>query len=142
MSNDNKALIRRWFEEVWDKGRTEAIDEMLTPDAIVHGLGPGPLIGPEGFKPFHSAFRRAFSDITVHVDDVIGEGDMVAVRWTCAGTHDGDGLGFPATGRTARFSGMTFVRARDGKLIAGWNAFDQLDMLQQLGAAPAPPLVL
>jgi steroid delta-isomerase-like uncharacterized protein len=132
MSTENKALVRRWFEEVWSKGRAEAIDEMLANDAVVHGLG-APVQGPAGFKTFHAAYRNAFPDVTIQVDDIVAEGDIVAARWSARGTHRGEGLGVAATGRHIQFSGMVFVRVEDGRLVEGWNNFDQLGMLEQLG---------
>ena len=137
MSAENKAAFRRWFDEVWNKGRVDAIDEMLTADVIVHGVGPD-LVGPEGFKPFHRAYRDAFPDVTIHVDLLVAEGDLVAGSWHATGTHKGDGLGFAATGRPAQFSGMTIMRFANGKLAEGWNSFDQLGMLQQLGIVSHP----
>jgi steroid delta-isomerase-like uncharacterized protein len=139
MSDAKKQFVRLWFEEVWNKGRADAIDELAAVNTVVHGLGDV-MRGPEGFKPFHSAFRDAFPDIQVTVDDVICEGDMVAARWTAKGTHRGAGLGFGATGRTMQVTGMTFARIdADGRLCEGWNSFDRLGMLQQLGVVPATP---
>jgi steroid delta-isomerase-like uncharacterized protein len=137
MSADNKALVRRWFEEVWNNGRIGTIDEMLADRAIVHGLG-GVMQGPSEFKPFHAAFRSAFPDLSVVVEDAVTEGGMVAARWSCTGTHQGDGLGFPATGRKVQISGMAFLRVEGGKFVEGWNNFDQLGMLQQLGVVQPP----
>jgi steroid delta-isomerase-like uncharacterized protein len=137
MSTENKALIQRWFEEVWNQGRTAAIDEMLASDGIVHGLGPT-LRGPAEFKPFHATYRSAFPDVTFQMDQIVSEGDMVAARWSAAGTHRGDSLGFMATSRRAQFIGMSFTRIRDGKIVEGWNIFDQLGMLQQLGVVTLP----
>jgi steroid delta-isomerase-like uncharacterized protein len=133
MSEANKALIRRWFDEVWTKGSVDAIDELMSTSAVICGLGED-FCGPDGFKPFHAAYRAAFPDVEIHVDDVVAEGDMVAARWSGSGTHRGDALGFPATGKRVEFRGMVFARVEDGKLVAGWNNFDQLGMLQQLGA--------
>lgn len=140
MSIENKALVQRWFSEVWNEGRADAIDEMLADDAVIHGLGAN-LQGPAEFKRFHSAYRNAYPDVTIDVDDLVAEGDMVAVRWSAIGTHRGDGLGFPATGRRAQFTGMVFVRIKDGRLVEGWNNFDQLGMLQQLGIVSLPSAV-
>lgn len=137
MSIDNKTLVQRWFSEVWNEGRADAIDEMLADDAVVHGLGAD-LHGPAEFKHFHSAYRNAYPDVAIHIDGLVAEGDMVAVRWSAIGTHRGDGLGFPATGRRAQFTGMVFVRIKEGKLVEGWNNFDQLGMLQQLGIVSLP----
>ena len=137
MSTDNKSLVRKWFDEVWNNGREAMIDELMANHAVVRGLGED-LIGPAGFKPFHQAFRSAFPDIMVHLDQVIAEGDTVAARWTATGTHRGDGLGFAATGRPVQFSGMVFARIVDGKMVEGWNTMDQLGMMQQLGIVDRP----
>ena len=137
MSAENKALIERWFEEVWNKGRREAIDEMMAADAVAHGLGPD-LHGPEQFKAFHASFRGAFPDVRVHVDELVAEGDRVAYRLTASGTHMGDGLGFAATSRPASFVVMGSARIVDGKIVEGWNVIDQLGMLSQLGVVTPP----
>ena len=137
MSAENKALVERWFEEVWNKGRSEAIDEMMAADAVAHGLGPD-LRGPAEFKNFHSSFRAAFPDVRVEVDEMIAEGDRVSFRLTARGTHLGDGLGFPATKRPARFVVMGSARIADGKIVEGWNVIDQLGMLTQLGVVTPP----
>ena len=137
MSAENKALVRRWFEEVWNKGRVDAIGEMIADHSVVHGLGDD-LRGPEQFKPFHTAFRSAFPDIHIALDEIIAEGDRVAARWTATGTHQGDGLGFPATGRKMRITGMAFLQVEGSRFVSGWNCFDQLGMLQQLGVVNLP----
>ena len=129
---DNKALVRKWFDEVWNKGRTEAIGEMLAPRGVVHGVGPD-MVGPAGFKSFHSAYRDAFPDVRVEVHDMVAEGDKVAFRWTATATHKGGGLGFAATGKRVVFEGMGLVRVENGMLVEGWNLFDELGMLKQLG---------
>jgi steroid delta-isomerase-like uncharacterized protein len=138
MSEANKALMRQWFEEVWNQGNTAAIDQLLAPTAVIHGLGTDAMHGPAGFKPFHAAYRNAFPDVRIRIDGVVAEGNMVSVRWSGTGTHTGDGLGFAATNRAVTFSGMTCGRVEGGKLAEGWNVFDQLGMLQQLGVVPSP----
>ena len=137
MSSDNKALVHRWFEEVWNRGRAEAIDEMMASGCVVHGLGSD-LQGPGGFKLFHTSYRNAFPDVSVKIDDIVSEGSIVAARWSGTGTHRGNGLGFPATGKSVNFTGMVFVRIENGKLVEGWNNFDQLGMLQQVGVVALP----
>ena len=137
MSAENKALIERWFEEVWNQGHTEAIDEMFSPEGVAHGLGPD-LHGPEGFKTFHATFRQAFPNIRVQVDEMIAEGDKVAYRLTASGTHLGDGLGFAATSRGVRFLVMGSARIAGGKIVEGWNVLDQMGMLTQLGVLTPP----
>ena len=137
---ENKTLVQRWFVEVWNKGRAAVISEMLADDAVIHGLGAD-LHGAAEFQRFHSAYRDAYPDVTIEIDDLVAEGDIVAVRWSASGTHRGDGLGFAATGRHVQFSGMTFVRVADGRLAEGWNNFDQLGMFQQLGVVNLPSAV-
>jgi steroid delta-isomerase-like uncharacterized protein len=137
MSRENDALIRRWFEEVWNKGRAEAIEEMFAPDGVAHGLADESgqeLRGPTGFKPFFHRFRDAFPDVEVVVEQTVSEGDLVAARCTVRGRHHGDTLGFAATERPVEFTGMTIGRIRDGKIVEAWNNFDFMTMFQQLGA--------
>src|SRR5882724_5051348 len=133
----NKALVRRWFEEVWNKGRAEAIDEMFAADGIAHGLSDdaeNPLRGPADFKPFHETFRGAFPNIEVIVEDMIAEGDKVAARCSVRGKHTGDHLGVAASNAPVEFTGITIVRVKDGKIIEAWNNFDFLKMNKQIGA--------
>lgn len=134
MATDNEALTRRWFEEVWNRGRAEAIDELFASDGIAHGLGDSKLVGPEGFKPFHQQFMGAFPDIRVTIDDMISQGDIVAVRFSIRGTHRGDHLGVAATHRPVTVTAMSFVRWRNGQIVDGWNSVDMLGMLQQIDA--------
>ena len=137
MSAENKVLLRRWFEEVWNNGRAAAIDELLAGNAVLHGFGPQPTTAAD-FKQFHTAYRNAFPDVTIQIDAMIAEGDIVAARWRAKGTHRGDGLGMAASGKAAEFNGMGFVRVTGGKIVEGWNLFDQLGMLQQLGIVNLP----
>ena len=136
MSEENKALVKRWFEEVWNKGRSEAIREMFADDGIAHGLANDPaavMKGPRDYEPFYNAFRGAFPDIIVTVEDMIAEGDKVAARCSVRGKHTGDQLGFAATNTPVDFTGITIVRIRDGKIVEAWNNFDFMNMNRQLG---------
>ena len=137
MSAQNKALVRRWFEQVWNKGRAESIDELLSDRSVVHGLGAD-LRGPSGFKPFHAAYRDAFPDLALHIEHILADDDLVAVHWSATATHSGGGLGFAATGKPVKFSGMAFIRVEGNKLVEGWNSFDQLGLLQQIGVVTVP----
>ena len=137
MSEENRALLHRWFEEVWNKGRPEAIDEMFAEDGIANGLedaSGNPLRGPASFKVFHQQFRNAFPDIEVTVEDTLVEGDKVAGRCVVRGKHQGEGLGFAATQQPIEITGMTIVRIKDGKIVEAWNNFDFMKMFQQIGA--------
>jgi len=134
---ENKALIRRWFEEVWNQGRADAIPKMFAEDGIAHGLSDdvnAPLKGPGGFLPFHAQFREAFPNIEVVVEDQIAEGDTVATRCSVRGKHAGDSLGFAATQLPVEFTGVTITRIKDGRVIEAWNNFDFMQMYRQLGA--------
>src|SRR5262245_55358186 len=132
----NKALIRRWFEEVWNKGRADAITEMMADDCVIHGLSDDgqPLVGRAAFFPFHTKFREAFPAIEVVVEDAIAEDDKVAVRCSVRGKHEGNSLGFEATGATAEFDGLGIARVQDGLFVEVWNNFDFMKMFKQLGA--------
>jgi steroid delta-isomerase-like uncharacterized protein len=137
MSKENEAFIRRWFEEVWNKGREEAIDEMFGEEAVAHGLSDEsgqPLRGPGEFKPFFRRFRDAFPEIEVRVEDTVSEGDRVAARCAVRGRHRGDTLGFAATDKPVEFAGITIVRISEGKIVEAWNHFDFMSMYTQLGA--------
>jgi steroid delta-isomerase-like uncharacterized protein len=134
----NKALLQRWFDEVWNKGRVDAIAEMFAVDGVAHGLSNdvgAPLTGPDGFRPFHETFRGAFPNIGVIVEDMIAEGDKVAARCSVRGRHTGDHLGVAASNAPVEFTGITIVRVKDGKIIEAWNNFDFLKMNKQIGAA-------
>ena len=133
----NKALIRRWFEEVWNQGRSDVIHELFADDGIAHGLSDdptAPLRGPAGFLPFHAQFRGAFPHIEVVVEEQIAEGELVATRCSVRGKHSGDHLGFKATDADVDFTGMTITRVREGKIVEAWNNFDFMKMYRQLGA--------
>jgi predicted ester cyclase len=141
MSEANKQLAKRWFEEVWNKGRREAIPEILSPDAEIRESGE--LVkGPEGFYPFFDRMQAAFSDIHVTFQDAIAEGDMVCLRWSCAMKHTGSGLGIPPTQKTLATTGMTMVRVANGRFVAGWQNWDMLGLMQQIKQEPMAPTYL
>src|SRR5687768_870929 len=120
MSEEKMTLLHRWFEEVWNQGRTEVIDEMFACDGIAHGLtdeSGNELCGPEGFKPFFMNFRNSFPDLKVTIEDTMVDGDRIAARCTVRGVHSGDGLGLAATHQPVEFTGMTIVRVKDGKIV-------------------------
>jgi steroid delta-isomerase-like uncharacterized protein len=135
MSETNKAIAKRWFEEVWNKHRREAIAELLTPDAQIHD-GDQVSTGPDGFYPFFDRMSATFSEMHITPHQAIAEGDMVCLRWSCTMRHTGDGLGMPATNKRLEITGISIVRVANGKLIAGWQNWDMLGLLQQINAAP------
>ena len=136
MSEENKALMRRWFDEVWDKGNADAIGELATEDVVIHGLNDASgssISSLAEFRSYHTQLRSAFPDIVVNVDDVIAEGDLVAARCSVQGNHSGELLGLAPTNAAVAFNGMVFIRVSDGKIVESWNCFDFLKMSQQLG---------
>ena len=139
MQQTPEAMLRSWFDELWNQGREETIDRLLAPNAKVHGLTPDnqPIIGPEAFKPFLRRFRLAFPDIRVTVVRTVAEGDVVAAHCLVTGSHTGDALGTPATNRSVTFSGMVIVKAAGNQFVEGWNTFDFLTCYQQIGLLPA-----
>jgi steroid delta-isomerase-like uncharacterized protein len=133
-----EAIVRQWFDELWNQGREETIDKLLAADAIVHGLPEPegkPMKGPAGFKPLFRQFKGAFPDMKIVIDKIVREGDSVACHCAVTGTHTGPGLG-AASNQPVQFTGITIVRVKDGKLVEGWNAFDFLGCFQQIGLLP------
>ncbi len=135
---ENKALVRRWFEEVWNQGREQMIAQLRSPNTIATGLGEGggESRGHEPFRAFYSNMRHALPDLHIKIEDIIAEGDKVAVRITAEGTHLGDGFGIAATARRVKFAGIVIARIADGKIAEAWNSLDQLGLLKQIGALP------
>ena len=134
----NADLARRWFEEVWNQKREATIDELFAADGIAYGLGEGgrQLPGPQAFRQFWRKMIGAFPDIHINIEDAISEADRTALRFTFTGTHRGDQLGMPPSGRQIRVTGMSFTRWRNGKIAEGWNEFDVAALLQQINAPP------
>ena len=134
----SEALVRRFYEEGWNADNIDVYDELVTEDFVDHQALPGLPPGREGFKQLNAMFRSAFPDIVVNVEDVVAEGDLVAVRWTSTGTHKGPLFGIPATGRAVRVNAMVVYRIEDGRLAEGWINRDDLGMMRQLGVVPTP----
>jgi steroid delta-isomerase-like uncharacterized protein len=131
MAETERNLGRRWFEEVWNRGRREAIPEMLAPDGVIHD-GPTDSTGPEGFYPFFDRMNGTFSEIHVTLEDTIAEGTGACIRWTCTMQHTGSGLGVPPTGKTIRITGISILHASGGKIIEAWQNWDMLGMMEQI----------
>lgn len=133
---ENSALIRRWFEEVWNQGREETIDELCSKEAVGHGQTHDgtDIVGPDTFKRFWHSFRSAFSAIHVEIHQTIEQGDTVLARWSISMAHTGPFLGMPATGKTIGATGMSVQRFADGRIVEAWDNWDQLSLMVQLGA--------
>ena len=140
MRDDRKTIAHEWFDQVWNQGRAETIDRLFAEDGVAHGLvdaDGNELRGPTGFKPFFHSFREAFPDLRVEVEDTVVEGDKIAARCVVRGTHLGHSLGFQATGNPVEFTGMTFLRIREGQIVEAWNNFDFATMNAQLSLPAA-----
>jgi predicted ester cyclase len=139
----NKAIIRRFVEEVQNGGDLTVLDEIAAADYVNHTAPPGVPPDREGLKQLTAMFRRAFPDGRMAVEDLVAEGDRVVTRKTFRGTHGGELMGIPPTGRAVAIQLIDIVRLADGKAVESWSAADDLGMLQQLGAlaprAPASP---
>lgn len=137
MSGENKAILRRFVEEVWNKGNLSLADRLLSADYTHHDtatpdLGPG----PENEKKRVSLYRTAFPDLQFTIDALLAEGDMLTCRWTSEGTHRGPLSGIAPTGKKVKVSGITINRFEGGKIAEGWVVWDALGMLQQLDVVP------
>ncbi|HEV8430289.1 MAG TPA: ester cyclase [Pyrinomonadaceae bacterium] len=136
MSEQNKQLVRRWFEEVWNKGHADAIEEMFAEDGIAHGLSDdptNPIRGPRDFRPFHTLFREAFPNMNIVIEDMVAEGDKVAARCSVRAKHEGEFLGRIATQSPVEFTGIAIVRIDNGKIVEAWNNFDFMTLHKQVG---------
>lgn len=135
-TEDNKTLVRRFYEEVFNEKNLAAVYEFIDPDGIDHALPPG-LVGIEGTKHFIGMYLAAFPDLHMTVEDLIAEEDEVVLRWTCRGTHLGELQGIPPTGKQVTVTGIEINRFKGGKSVEHWLNYDTLGMLQQLGVIPS-----
>ena len=144
MAEKNVAIVRRWFDEVWNRGKLDTIHELMAADAV--GIGQsgaeGVLHGPHEFQAFVERLRGAFPDIHVTIEDAFEARDKVAARWSATMTHRGDQLGTPATGKSIRITGISLVQIADGKIVAGWDNWDQMTMMREIGAIRAAEVPL
>lgn len=137
-AEQNKALIHRMYEEVHNKGNLDVLDEITATDFIDHNLAPGLPSGLDGVKQLFTMFHSAFPDFHVTVEDMLAEGDKVVSRITMGGTHKGEFMGIPPTGKEVSVEVIDILRIAGGKAVERWGIFDQLGMMQQLDVAPEP----
>lgn len=141
---DDKEVVRRYYEEAFNEGRTDLLEELIAEDVVNHDpvsdetLTPEEARGFEGFVRHVEAAREAFPDATVTIEDVIAEGDEVLVRFTFEGTHEGRFVGIEPTGNRVEGTNMVLMRLEDGKIVERWEESDSLDLLRQLGVLPPP----
>jgi steroid delta-isomerase-like uncharacterized protein len=135
-AEENKAVFRRYVEEVGNEGKLELADEIFDPYLAHQADGTTLERGPEDVKRFMGEFREGFPDLHSEIEDQIAEGDKVVTRWRMRGTHKGEFRGIAPTGKEMEITGIGIFRFSDGKVVESWDNFDQLGMLQQLGAIP------
>ena len=127
----NKALTRRWFDEVWNQSRRETIFDLFAPECVLYE-GHAPIRGPQEFADFHDRIRAQFDDIRIEQGVTLAENDLVSLRWTVSGIHK-------ATGKKTSVSGISIVRVKDGRFVEAWQNWDAAAMAAQLSdSSPAP----
>ena len=134
---ENKALLRRVFEEAMNKGNLSVIDELIAPNYVNYSL-PLPTPGPEGFKQIIGMFRSGFPYFNITIDDEFAEGDKVGTRGTWHGTHRGEFMGIAPTGKEVTVAYIDIWRVENGKFVENWVQMDMMGLMQQLGVVPAP----
>ena len=137
MSDANKALFRRFIEEVLNSKNPDKLDILISENMVDHNPPPGAAPGIEGMRQMMGMFFAAFPDLHVTIDQLVAEGDIVAGRMTNTGTHQGDFMGIAATGKRMTISEIHMVRIENGKAVEHWGNSDDLGMMQQLGVIPA-----
>ncbi len=137
---ENKAVVRRFVEEVQSQHRLELVDELLAPDfltVVPTGMPPAPR-GTAYFKQFYTTMLQAFPDLQVTIHDQIAEGDKVTTRKTMRGTHRGEFMGIPPTGKEVELLVIDIFRVTGGKLVEHWGVWDRLSILYQIESVPLP----
>lgn len=136
--DENKALVRRIFDEAWNQRDFGGLGEIIAADFVERGAPPGVTLppGPAGVRALLEIFHQAFPDLHITVDDIFGEGDRVAVRSTARGTHRGALGALPPTGKQVAIPAIIIFHVAGGKVRDRWEVFDQMDMMQQLGVIP------
>jgi steroid delta-isomerase-like uncharacterized protein len=133
----NKAIVRRYIDQILNNQRLDLIDEFFVDNVELHGVGPG-ITGRKALVEFYTMFGSAFPDWHTTIDEMLAEGDKVVVRYTATSTHLGEFRGIPATGKTYTQYTIVIFRLTNGKIVEGWLQTDMLSMMQQLGLLPAP----
>jgi steroid delta-isomerase-like uncharacterized protein len=137
-TSEIKDVVRRLYHEGLNGGNLDLADELLTPDFKNNG-GFTEEPGPENFKDTIRRMRSAFSDVEYVIEDMVAEGDRVAVRWTMKGKHTGPFMGVEPTGKDVEHRAMVIFRHVDGRIAERWGIVDVMGLLRQLGKVPGPP---
>ena len=137
-TEENKAIVRRFVEEAQGRGNYQVIDEVVAPTFINQSAPPGFPADREGVRATFDLFRAAFPDLTVVIHDQIAEGDKVVTRKTFQGTHQGEFMGIPPTGRKVTIGVTDILRVHEARIVEHWGQVDMLGLMQQLGVIPSP----
>ena len=138
MSAETKTIARRLLEEAFNSGNLDVVDELVAPEFVNHDAAlPEPVVGVEATKASIRGYRDAFPDLRMTIELQVAEGDYVTTRWSARGTHQGDLMGMPATGKQATVTGTTVDQIVDGRIVESWTNWDTLGLLQQLGVVPS-----
>lgn len=135
-TEQNKAIVLRFFEEAFNQGNLAVIDELIDSQIVYHAPD-GDIRDHDGVHQLVTWMRTTFHDFQVSPEEVVAEGDRVVIRFTDSGTHQGEGMGIPPTGKQVTWTGIDIFRLSEGKIVEGWGVSDGLHLMQQLGAIPA-----
>ena len=133
---DNERITRRWVDEVWNRGIEGTIDRLMHPACKGH-VETVDFVGPDGLRPHWHAIRTGFPDFRIEIEQLIAQRDDVVFRWNARGTHRGEFLGLPPSGRQVRFRGITWMRWEDGKMVEAWDRWNAGQLLVELGGVPS-----
>jgi len=140
ITEQNKVTARRWSEELWSRGNLAIADDIVAADYVRHDPGdPFPARGPEDVKRIVTMLRKMLPDLTITIDAMIADGDIVVSRYTSTATDTIGYMGMPPTGKTIHTSAMQMFRFANGKIVESWAVRDDLGTLRQLGHLPSPP---
>ena len=137
VEEQNKEIAHRFIEEVWNQGKLDALDDIVSNDIVIHVAGRD-IKGIENFKKFILGYRNAFPDIKFTIEEQIAQGDKVAERYTIRSTHQGELQGIPPTGKQVKIASIDITRFLDGKIVERWGEFDSIGMMMQLGMELKP----
>jgi len=138
MSTDNKSIVRRLYDEVWNKRKIDLVAELISPShALVDPFVSGSQVGPELYRRRIQELTASFPDLRFTLDDLIAEKDKVVAAWVISATHKGEFMSIPATGKKISVEGITIHYIRDGKILDSNARWDSMGLLRQIGALPA-----
>lgn len=136
-TEQNKAVVRRYLEEAWNKGNVGIIDELMAPNYARHISGMPSPVDREAQKQRITRIHGALRDLSLTIEDMIAEGDRVVIRLTVRGTQAGPFMGIPPSGKQVTMTGIDIACLADGKVVEHWGEMDTFGLMQQLGALPA-----